>query len=253
MAWHEGGSSAFDYFSPVFRTNVSFPPPIPPTTAKNSHWDPSRVELRDWFRRTAPSLGDLYEGAVELLYQHPLPGRIRMIAHAVREIGNRLPDYLTGERVGKRLDYVSRLDGIEEKWNKHKEMHPPSVNPQSSLSQDIPIPPDLYNELDLLVRDHEVTRQRPLDTARRLYEGLNPENIAQLGDSIRPVLLQWVEITKWFMARAHDSGKGKRDGDYDWGEIKEKFVLMELSLRSIVGAFFVAVRELDDILEDTNS
>lgn len=236
--------------------NASAIPPTPPNNGLSSPWNPSRVELRNWFHREAPSLGDLYEGAVELLYQQPLPGRIRMIAHAAREIGNRLPDYLTGERVGKRLDYVNRMDRIEDKWNKHKEMSPPSTaesNPQSSLPQDVPIPLDLYNELDLLIREHGATRQRPLDAARRLYEGLDPENIEKMGDTLRPVLLQWVEITKWFVGHAHDSGKGKRDSDYDWDEIKGKFELMELSLRSIVGAFYGAVRELDEVLEATNS
>ena len=236
--------------------NGTTPPAIPPNGAIGSAWNPSRIELRDWFRREAPSLGDLYEGAVELLFQYPLPGRIRMISHAVREIGNRLPDYLTGERVGKRLDYVSRVDRIEEKWNKHKEMNPPSgslSNPQASSPQDIPIPPDLYNELDLLIRDHGSTRQRPLDAACRLYEGLDPENNMKMGDTLRPVLLQWVEVTKWFMAHVHDSGKGKRDGDYDRDEIRGKFELLELSLRSIVGAFFVSVRELDEVLEEANS
>lgn len=83
--------------------------------------------------------------------------------------------------------------------------------------------------------------------------GRNTQNIKKMGDTLRPVLLQWVEITKWFVSHAHDSGKGKRDSDYDWDEIRRKFELMELSLRSIVGAFFVAVRELDEVLEETNS
>src|SRR5215831_6935451 len=104
--------------------NGSTPPTIPSSGGIGSPWNPARVELRDWFRREAPSLADLYEGAVELLYQRPLPGRIRFISHAAREIGNRLPDYLTGKEIGKRLEYVVRLDAIEGKWNKHKAMNP---------------------------------------------------------------------------------------------------------------------------------
>ncbi len=236
--------------------NDTTPPAIPPKRPIDSAWNASRVELRGWFRREAPSLGDLYEAAVELLYHNRLPGRIRMIAHAAREISNRLPDYLTGERVGKRCDYVTRIDRIEEKWNKHNEISPPLLNQSGPISvspQGIPIPLDLYNDLDLLIKDHRATRQRSLDGARRLYEGLDPENDLKMGDTLRPILLQWVEITKWFTGHAHDSGKGKRDDDYDWDEIRDKFELMELSLRSIVGAFYVAVRELDEVLEETNS
>jgi hypothetical protein len=179
-----------------------------------------------------------------------------MIAHAAREIGIRLPDYLSGERAGKRLDYVSRMDGIEKKWNAHTQISSPSAsesNPASPSSQGTSIPVELYNELDLLISDHRAARRRPSDAAQRLYEGLDPENNMKMGDTLRPALLQWVEITKWFAGRAHDSGKGRRDGDYDWDEVKRKFELLELSLRSIVGAFFVAVRELDEILAETNS
>lgn len=236
--------------------NDTTPPAIPPNGAIGSPWNPSRVELRDWFRREAPSLGDLYEAAIELLYERPLPGRIRLIAHAAREIGNRLPDYLSGERVATRLEYTNRMDAIEKKWDTHKPTSSPSTsesNHMSPSSQGISIPVELYNELDLLISDHRAARRRPLDAAQRLYEGLDPENNMKMGDTLRPVLLQWVEITKWFVGHAHDSGKGKRDVDYDWDEVKRKFELMELSLWSIVGAFFVTVRELDEILAETNS
>jgi hypothetical protein len=156
------------------------------------------------------------------------------------------------------LDYVNRLDSIEEQWGRHKAVNSPSAEyvhaETPSLSVlDVPIPRKLYNELDALIRDHGTLRQRPLDAARRLYEALDRENNKQMGETLRPVLLQWVETTRWFVSHVHDSGKGMRDSDYDWNEVKNQFELMEVSLRSVVGAFFVAVTELDDILEDTNT
>ena len=48
-------------------------------------WTRQRVELRDALFEIAPYLAELYQGAVLLLYQCSIPGRARLIAHAVRE------------------------------------------------------------------------------------------------------------------------------------------------------------------------
>jgi hypothetical protein len=54
--------------------------------AEKACWTPRRRELREWLRRNAPSLAELYEGAVSLLFDVPIPGYTRFVAHAVREI-----------------------------------------------------------------------------------------------------------------------------------------------------------------------
>src|SRR5438094_3789110 len=47
-----------------------------PTLGKTC-WTPTRLGLRAWLQRNAPSLAELYEGAVRLMYESPLPGRVR--------------------------------------------------------------------------------------------------------------------------------------------------------------------------------
>jgi hypothetical protein len=94
-----------------------------------------------------------------------------------------------------------------------------------------------------LVADHEAARERPMDAAIRLFEGVLPEN-QKFRDTLRPVAVQWLEITQWFMKKTHDSG------------MTEKFELFELTLLGIVrgvSTFFATTRELDEILEDANS
>lgn len=73
-------------------------------------WTGERTALRDWLSRNAASLAQLYEGAVVMLYVHDplLPGWSRLVAHAGREIRNRLPDAVAGKKVAKQLQY-SRL------------------------------------------------------------------------------------------------------------------------------------------------
>ena len=71
--------------------------------AAEASWTPRRVDLRSWLQRNAPSLGELYVGAVLLVFGRPIPGRVRFVAHAVREIRNRLPDVVSRDphRLGR--------------------------------------------------------------------------------------------------------------------------------------------------------
>jgi hypothetical protein len=66
--------------------------------------------------RNAPSLAELYEGAALLIFEVPLPGHARFVAHAVREIRNRLPFVISGSKSSGNLDYKGRMDQIIERW-----------------------------------------------------------------------------------------------------------------------------------------
>jgi len=104
-----------------------------------------------------------------------------------------------------------------------------------------------------LVADHEAARERPMDAAIRLFEGVFPEN-QKFRNTLRPVAVQWLEITQWFMKKTHDSGM--MDKDLDLEELRKKFGLFELTLLGIVrgfSTFFATTKELDEILEDANS
>jgi hypothetical protein len=47
-----------------------------------------------------------------LLLQHRPPAHVRLIAHSVREIRNRLPDYVSKVESGGTLNYKGRVDDI---------------------------------------------------------------------------------------------------------------------------------------------
>lgn len=228
--------------------------PVPASQATTPNdpavcWTGNRNEIRSWLRRNAPSLAELYEGAVILLYQQPLPGRTRFIAHAVREIRNRLPDIISGPAKKQRLDYTSRIDDIaklpsaQALLTNHGGKKPPATTT-------ITIDEKLAKKLIRLLQDHNTTRAKPLDAARRLFEGLAPENTT-LRDTLTPVLQQWLTITKWFTDRAHDSGHP--DKYYAETELRHQFTIFETTLSALITPFFDTLEELDAILEDTNN
>src|SRR5206468_3791317 len=157
-----------------------------------------------------------------------------------------------------RLQYTNRLDDLTKLWVRTGLPSDGSF-PNTAFgvaagstpeTSEIPIDRRVFIEVAGLIKDHLAARERPEETAIRLFEAIAPENRG-LRDTLRPVIQQWLVVTNWFMARAHDSGQ--TDGDCDEGEFRAKFELFEAVLGALVRGFFSTVKELDDILEDTNS
>jgi len=222
-------------------------------------WTPARVELKRWMATIAPSLAELYEGAVSLIFEHHLPGYTRFVGHAVREIGNRLPDAMYGasSKRSKRLEYREELDAIVQLWTQAglgTDGTLSSINAEadsSGLEQAlVPLPLPLALAIATLIFEHEATKQKPIDRAARLFVGFRPENEKYL-DTIRPTVRQWDEVTKWFMKITHESYRS--DNAINEAELKTKFDSFEIALIAISQKFFTTTDALDEILEEANS
>ena len=220
-------------------------------TALPSCWTPTRIEIKAWMRRNAPSLAELYEGAVTLLYINRVPGQIRFVAHAVREIRNRLPDTISGPTKKRpRLDYTNRLDGIVKLSGAEMLIADVGGNTAPKNTTTINIDRKLASEFAKLIQDHITTRTKPLDAARRLFESIAPDN-TPLPETLIPVIQQWFNTTEWFMKRAHDPGC---TDEYDHEqEFRHHFSIFESTLAALIRPFFDTLEDLDAILEDANT
>lgn len=207
-------------------------------------------------RRYAPSLADLYIAAVHLVYDSPVPGRVILASHAVREICNRLPGRVSGVEGDGYLNYRSRLDEIAAGWKRAGRRVEaavplePGAGPQDTSTQaslDVSLPPDAYALVAELVRDHLRARTRPEEAARRFFAAATAED----GPLSPPVIRQWLETRDWFMAHAHDSGRV--DTDFSEDELRSAFELFEQSLFAVARGFYNIMDELDAILADTNA
>ena len=226
--------------------------------ARPDYWTPRRLVLRSWFEKNAPSLGELYEGAVEMVFRDTFPGRVRFVAHAVREIRNRLPDVIAGPKQSGQLQYTNRMDHIGKIWKQHglplDGSLPMTVTEAAALpsgpSNEVSIPRNLYKAIAGLVIDHVQTREKPVDAAKGMFEAIDPRN-KESEATLRPRIVHWLKTTEWFVERMHD--RGKTDAEMDGGELKSRFRIFESALYAMVGEFFKSVEELDAILEDANS
>jgi hypothetical protein len=199
--------------------------------------------------RNAPSLAELYEGAVTLLYTNPIPGHVRFISHAVREIRNRLPDAIAGPTKTTVLQYKNRLDTIAAL---------PSVDAlianiggtTAPATTSITIDRQLADKIAALLQDHLNTRAKPIDAARRLFQSIAPDN-TRAHDTLTPILQQWITTTDWFVAKAHDSGH--TDNHYPNNELCHHFTMFENAISAATRPFFDTLEDLDAILENTNN
>lgn len=190
-----------------------------------------------------------------MVFEQRFPGRTRFVAHAVREIRNRLPDVITNTKTGGTFPWKNRLDDLAKEWKKagftlDGSMPANITGGQTTPSPDVPITPRLFRGVASLLRDHLEAREKPEASAIRLFVGIAPENQAPR-DALRPIVHQWLEVTEWFVGKAHDSGT--QDISIDEADFVYRFELFEMTLRALVRAFFKTVDGLDEILEDANS
>jgi len=217
--------------------------------------NPQRQELINWFSRNAPGLGKLYEGALYMVYTNGFPGRVRFVAHAVREIRNRLPDVIAGPISKKRLDYKSRLDQLTDEWKRSgfpiDGSLPMDIDEEGKISHNtgVFIPVHLYKEIASLVRDHNESRETPREKARRLFLSIDPNN-KKLENTLVPRVKHWLNVTEWFVNRVHN---WQLDDEIEAKELQQRFEIFEAALISLIRDFFETTEELDEILEEANS
>jgi len=235
------------------------PPPGSEPQLQPTFWDENRKELRGWLERNgADHLGQLYEGCLMILYTPNFPGRKRFVSHAVREIRNRLPDVIAGEKSGGTFQWKNRLDELAKEWGRAGisfDVPPlpsttdPSATPAAPGA--VPVPKKLFEKIRKMLKDHVETREKPLEAARRLFEAVAPEN-KKLRNEVMPLLVQWIQITEWFVTETHEGVSPDGAGNAP-DELIIKFQQFELTLLSLIGKFFKTLGGLDEILEDTNS
>lgn len=223
--------------------------------SEENYWTQPRLELKAWFQRNAPSLGELYDGALRMIFSHEFPGKTRFVAHAVREIRNRLPDVIAGSKVGGLFDWKNSLDQLAEEWEKSgftlDETIPHQITEgQAMIDPKILIKPQLYRKIRAILKGHVEAREKPIDSAIRLFMGISPER-QDIRDTLRPVVTQWLNVTEWFVKKVHESGS--RATDVDTEAFQSHFEYFEITLGALIRDFFKTVEGLDEILEDANS
>jgi len=213
-----------------------------------------RLELKGWFGRNAPSLGELYEGALHMLYAPQFPGRTRFIAHAAREIANRLPEAITGVK-NERFEWQNKLDKLLKSWEQagfsiNGNLPEVVTATNAAPSAEFSAPRRFMHELAKLLSEYASSRETNQARSRRLFEAVDKSDQGSK-EALIPIVTQWLEVTTWFVKIAHDSGR--TDIILRVDELERRFTLFEATLGALTREFFKTIGELDEILENTNA
>jgi len=233
---------------------------LPPE--RSTHWTTTRLKIREWLQEQAPPLAQLYEGAVCLVFEQPIPGKLRFVAHAVREISNRLPDYISSGNGPKRLEYPKEVDKLVKIWQGcgfSLEQTVPDSQMNTSgnlppLSPDIPIPQQLFLAIQQLLQKHQQVRLNNREKAIVFFKKCIPTKQSS-PEALRPIANNWRDVTEWFMAQTHDKGKvDTGEANPNEQELPSKFELFESFLIECARAqsFYSTTDKLDEILKDAN-
>lgn len=218
---------------------------------EDSYWNESRREIHSWLKVKAPELAALYGGALRITAMKDFPGRIRFVSYAVREIRNRLPDIMTEQSVSFRIDYFNRVKKLLVCWEDAglsvEAVQSVGERP-NDLSMGITIPKVVHTEITLLLKEQKECKTDE-DAAIRLFEAIAPENKG-LKDTLSPVIIQWLDVTRWFVKKVHVPLMEKSITEE---EFLKKFNTFEQTLGGLIAGFFKTSRSLNDILEDTNT
>ena len=71
--------------------------PVGSPNLPDSWWTPERVALHRWLEEIASHLAPVYLGGLRMAMDESFPGRVHFVAHAIREIRNRIRDVFAGE------------------------------------------------------------------------------------------------------------------------------------------------------------
>ncbi|WP_414527240.1 hypothetical protein [Nodularia chucula] len=216
-------------------------PELPP-----AYWTTTRSKILSWLNQNNSSLANLYEGAVCLTFGIPIPGRLRFISHAVREIRNRLPDSIP--KISERLEYKDEVEKLADIW----ESNGFALNEiPSDISIDLPV----FKEIQQLIKKHKAVRENNKERTFRFFELCISENKLDR-NILEPIVNHYWEITEWFMDQTHETDKknynGKPKLEPDDLEIRHQFEQFESFLSPLAQEFYTTVDKLDEILKEDN-
>lgn len=221
--------------------------PVPLATT----WTSERRELYDWLSQNAPSLAGAYEGALRLLAVPEYPGRIHLISHVVRDICNRLPDFL-GSVERDRIHYDRELDDLAQLW--------PAVIAPSAADYDadeggysddssVEIPRPAAVAVSQLLEKHQ-NRQSNREVVGGLF-ALVSEATAYDRANLEPIVNEFHKTASWFMQRAHLRKTPMPEPEPE--DLNHCFKQFERIALSLIRGFFKTMDELDDLLQQANA
>jgi hypothetical protein len=232
---------------------LSVLPTIEPTPwdTSGAAWTADRRGVFQWLELKAEPLAPVYAAAVALVENKDFPARVPFVAHAMREIRNRLPELIGSPVSAPRADYQALVARVQEEWEgadlPEFRGSVAGVGAEPSDSG-----PPVYDRLgpllatisDLL-RGHAAGTSRNRETARQLFE------VVGGGPPPLYVLQAWLSGARWAQSYAHVRRELVTIDDEK--SMVAQFERFEQALIALARRSYENMDELDEILGAANT
>jgi hypothetical protein len=241
---------------------------------QHSGWTPRRQQVHDRFGGKAPPLAGLYASAVFLLHHPAWPGRHYLLGHAVREIGQRLPDFLDPRRRA-RAEVDAALQAFAAVWSgaglpiTETEPAAPSTSLQEgddstlaapsgpSNPASLVLPTDVAQAASKLVGAYQqgstnnYRKAASIILASPIPDRMTTAEEASPGDARDATVLLWTRTVDWFMDFTHVSATRKVLPPEE--ELARRFDIVENIIEAILAPWYEVLDDLDDALAAANT
>lgn len=202
------------------------------------YWTPERLDLYRWLSLRAPEVASTYAGALHIMESDfSIPGREHFVAHAAREIWNRVVELVLGPDGSPRAS--DRFEWIVSNWRVPEEY--------KSCEDAILIPFQIYREVDNNVREYnsrQTPRQKNKQMLRKMIGPMVPD------DELNFQAKRLSDTTRRFVRAAHLTTDART---VDWYELVDAFTYIEGVVHATTRPSTSIRRELDEILDEANA
>jgi hypothetical protein len=241
---------------------------------QHSGWTLRRQQVHDRLAGKAPPLAGLYASAVFLLHHPAWPGRHYLLGHAVREIGQRLPDFLDPRRRA-RAEVDAALQAFVAAWSgaglpiTETEPAAPSTSLQEgddstsalpsgpSNPESLIIPTDVVQAASKLVGAHQqgstnnYRKAASIILASSVPDRTTTAEEANPGDARDATVLLWTKTVDWFMDFTHVSATRRVLPPEE--ELEHRFDIVENIIEAILARWYEVLDDLDEALAAANT
>lgn len=220
------------------------------TIAVDVPWSPHQLRIFRWLCSEAPALAPVYEAAVRMARDPGFPGRVWFMAHALRDIRNRLPNAIAGPTKHSNTEYSHLAKEICEHWDEdgHTVSNPITVGgsgePLSEGPARVEISTELFSAVRKLVIGHNAIGPRKEANAHRLFRALSGQTVPDY------VVKSWIMNTNRAERFAHLRDRPLTQAKVR--EFEEIFDACEQALAAMANRSYENMDGLDEILADAN-
>ena len=191
--------------------------------------DADRRRILEWLEAKAPALAPVYDGAVRMILEPEFPGRVHFIAHAMREIMNRLPDVYTDDDHTGQIKYRALVDDIAACW---QEGRLPTYQCRIVV--------------ETLLRQHKVPSTKNRERAEQLFKA----TVSEVPSDYTNLADKWMKARRGGEEKAH---VGDPEVPTSEGSLLEHFNDLETLLKTLSARSYEDMDRLDEILDTTHS